>query len=287
MSNQEKIYLHYSQAELDRNFDQRGWVGNALDVIGRYPILSAATRNRLEHQVDLRYGPSPDEILDVFPAGAKNAPTQIFFHGGAWRNFTKNDFSFVAETFVGHGVNAVIPNFAKLPSTRLPDVVTQVQRAIAWMVAHVSQWNGDPDKIYLSGHSSGAHLAAAALTWRWASLNPPARTIRNAFFISGPFDLEPVLLSARSSYVKLNATEQDELNPQRHAGSIICPVFIAYAEHDTDEFQRQSRAFAAALAQAGRLKGVERFPGLNHFELMEALGDPQSPLAKTVIAAMD
>jgi arylformamidase len=287
MSNQEKVYLHYTRAELDRNFDQRGWVANALEVIGRYPVLSAATRNRLKHQADLSYGRSPDEVLDVFPAGKTNAPTQIFVHGGAWRNFTKNDFSFVAETFVGHGVNAIIPNFAKLPSTRLPDVAVQIQRAIVWAVAHVSQWNGDPDKIYLSGHSSGAHLAATALTWRWASLNLPARTIRNAFLISGPFDLEPVLLSARSSYVKLNATEQEELNPQRHADSINCPVFIAYAEHDTDEFQRQSCAFAAALAEAGRLKGVERFPGLNHFELMEALSDPQSPLAKTIIATMD
>jgi arylformamidase len=287
MDNEKKVYLHYTQAELDRNFDQRGWVANALEVIGRYPVLSAATRNRLKHQANLSYGPSADEVLDVFPAGKPSAPTQIFIHGGAWRNFTKNDYSFAAETFVAHGVNAIIPNFAKLPSVRLPDVAAQIQRAIAWAVAHVRQWDGDPDRIYLSGQSSGAHLVATALTWRWASLNLPASTIKSAFLISGAFDLEPVLLSARSSYVKLNATEQEELSPRRHANSINCPIFIAYAEYDTDEFQRQSREFAAALAKAGRLKGVECFRGLNHFELVEALGDPQSPLAKAIIATID
>jgi arylformamidase len=129
MGQEEKVYLHYTQAELDQNFDQRGWVSSALEVIGRYPVISATTRKRLGHEANLRYGLSPDEVLDVFPAGKPHAPTEIFIHGGAWLNGTKDDYSFVAETFVGHGVNVVIPNFTKLPSVRLPDVVTQIQHA--------------------------------------------------------------------------------------------------------------------------------------------------------------
>jgi arylformamidase len=286
MGVEEKVYLHYTQADLDRNFDQRGWVSNALEVIGRYPVLSAATRSRLKHDANLSYGPSPDEVLDVFPTGKRHAPTQIFVHGGAWRNFTKDDYSFAAETFVSHGVNAVILNFAKLPSVRLPDMVAQIQRAIAWVYRHAAQWSGDPDRIYLSGQSSGAHLAAAALTWRWPSPGLPESAIRGAHLISGCYDLEPVLLSARSSYIKLSKTEEHELSPQRHAGRMHCPVFIGYAECDTDEFQRQSREFAAALAKAGRLNGTQRFPDLTHFEIVEAFRDPESALANAVIGRM-
>ena len=58
---EKKVYLHYTQAELDRNFDQRGWVPNALEVIGRYPVLAKATRARLRHEANVAYGPSADE----------------------------------------------------------------------------------------------------------------------------------------------------------------------------------------------------------------------------------
>lgn len=234
----------------------------------------------------MSYGPSPDEVLDLFPTGERHAPTQIFVHGGAWRNFTKDDYSFVAESFVDHGINAVILNFAKAPVMRLPDIVAQIQRAIAWVSGNVAQWSGDPNKIYLSAQSSGAHLAATALTWRWPPSGLSESTIRGAFLISGCYDLQPVLLSARSSYIKLSEAEARELSPLRHAERMHCPVFIGYAEDDTDEFRRQSRDFAAALAAAGRLNGLQRFPDLNHFEIVEAFNDPQSPLAEAVIKRM-
>lgn len=277
-----KIYLHYTQAELDRNFDQRNWVPSAMEVIGRYPGLAAATRERLRHKADISYGPTADERLDIFPAGTKGAQTQIFVHGGAWRNFTKDDYSFAAEAFVGHGINTVMVNFAKLPQVRLPDMVAQVHRAIAWVHRNIEQWDGDRERIYLSGHSSGAHLAAMALIQGWTAEGLPERTIKGAHFVSGPYDLEPVLLSARSSYVKLTKAEEGELSPLRHASRIKCPVFIGYAENDTDEFQRQSRVFAAALNEVGRLNGSHRFSGLNHFEIMEAFGDADSLLAKAI-----
>jgi arylformamidase len=74
--------------------------------------------------------------------------------------------------------------------------------------------------------------------------------------VSGPYDLEPVLLSARSSYVKLTKTEEHEFSPQRHVALIKCPVFIGYAEHDTEEFQRQSREFSVALNNTGRFRAA-------------------------------
>jgi len=156
------VFLHYTQAELDRNFDQRGWVKNALEIIGRYPELSKATRARFEHRT-LAFGPGEDDTLDLFPAQATKAPVQIFVHGGAWRNFTKDDYSFPADAYVPAGVHTVVLNFTNVPKVRLPQMADQVRRGIEWVYRNAAGFGGDPERIYLSAHSSGAHLSALAL----------------------------------------------------------------------------------------------------------------------------
>jgi arylformamidase len=276
-----KVFLHYTQEELNRNFDQRGWVPNALEVIGRYPVRSKATRARLEHRANIPYGPTADEVLDIFSAQGSARPVQIFVHGGAWRNFTKDDYSFAADAYVPAGIHTVIVNFANLPNVRLPQMVEQVQRAIEWVARNAASFGGDPEQIFLSAQSSGAHLSAAALE------RMPGNSIKAATLVSGPYYLEPVMLSQRSAYVKLSPDEVRELSPGLHAERIRCPMIIAYAEHDTDEFQRQSREYAAALAKAGRLSKLIRVPYVNHFELMECFGVPDHALVRAIFDQMN
>jgi arylformamidase len=275
------VYLHYTQEELNRNFDQREWVPNALEVIARYPEKSAATRARFEHRPDVPYGPGSDEVVDIFPAGGSGRPVQVFVHGGAWKNFTKDDYSFPADAFVPAGVHTVIVNFDNLPKVRLPDMVDKVRRAIEWVHRNAAGFGGDPRQLFVSAQSSGAHLAAAALG------RIPGDLVKGATLVSGPYYLEPVVLSARSAYVQLAPAEVLELSPGLHAGRISCPVIIAYAEHDTDEFQRQSREYAAALDKAGRLGRLMRMAGVNHFELMESFGDPGHPLVHAIFDQMN
>jgi arylformamidase len=268
------VFLHYTQEELNRNFDQRSWVSNALEVIGRYPVLSAATRRRFQFQANVAYGPAPDETVDIFPA-RQGGPVQVFVHGGAWRNFTKDDYSFVADSYVPAGINTVVANFTNLPKVRLPDMVDQVRRSIEWAHANARSFGGDPDRIFVSAQSSGAHLSAMALT--------KVDCVKAATFVSGPYYLEPVMLSKRSDYVKLEPQEVRELSPGLRAERIRCPVIVAYAENDTDEFQRQSREFAAALDRAGRLQKLMHLPGVNHFELMERWTDAAHPLIGAIL----
>jgi arylformamidase len=282
----EAIYLHYTKAELDRNFDQRGWAPNALEVIARYTTRSRETRARLECRSDIPYGSTPDEVLDVFPAATAGAPVQIFVHGGAWINFSKDDFSFPAEVFVAEGMHTVVVNFANLPKVRLPEMVAQVRRSIAWTYENAASFGGSRERIYLSAHSSGAHLSALALQTDWAAYDLPQDIVKAATCVSGPYDLEPVMLSARSSYVKLTGEEPHEFSPIRHVHRLKCPILAAHAQFDTDEFRRQSCEFAAALGRAGKLSGTMCVPGLNHFELMETMGDRDSTLARAILDQM-
>ncbi len=273
------VFLHYTQEELNRNFDQRTWVANALEVIGRFPVLSKATRERLAHRAGVCYGAHPDEVLDIFPA-APGGPIQVFVHGGAWKNFTKDDYSFPADAWVPAGINTVILNFSKLPAERLPVVVEQVRRGLGWVRENAGSFGGDPSQLYVCAQSSGAHLAATALGKGASSF------VRAATLVSGPYFLEPVLLSHRSDYVKLEKDEVHDLSPGLHPERITCPVLMAYAQYDTDEFRRQTRAFADALRQAGRLTKLIDCRNVNHFELMECFKDPRHELLQAVFEQM-
>ncbi len=273
------VFLHYTQEELNRNFDQRAWVGNALEVIARYPVLSRATRERLPHRAGVRYGAHADEVLDIFPA-APGGPIQVFVHGGAWKNFTKDDYSFPADAYVPAGINTVILNFSKLPAERLPTVVDQVRRGIEWVKANAASFGGDPSRLYVSAQSSGAHLAATALEKGAAEL------VRAATLVSGPYFLEPVVLSHRADYVKLEGDEVRDLSPGLHPDRMRCAVLMAYAQNDTDEFRRQTREFAAGLRQAGRLTKLIDCPKVNHFELMECWKEPRHELVRAIFEQM-
>jgi arylformamidase len=180
----------------------------------------------------------------------------------------------------------VLVNFSKLPGARLPQVVRQVRRALEWVYRNAASFGGDPEAIYLSAHSSGAHLSSLALAGYGASRAVPPDFIKGATLVSGPYYLQPVVLSARSSWVQLSPEEVWELSPGVCAERLHCPVIVAYAQHDTDEFQRQSRDFGAALERAGRLQQIIRFPGLNHFELPEKFGDPTHGLVRAVLGQM-
>src|SRR5690242_4027167 len=128
----ELVFLHYTQDELDRNYNQRAWCPESAAYLARYPRESEAVRRSASYRT-LSYGASGDEKLDVFPASQPDAPAVIFIHGGAWRNFTKDDFSFVAPAFVTEGFSVIVLNFSKLPQLRLPDVVDQLRRAVTWI----------------------------------------------------------------------------------------------------------------------------------------------------------
>lgn len=277
----DKVFLHYTQAELDRNYDQRGWVKNAEEVLARCRVAADAARARRK-PVTLSYGPGEEERLDMYVGSRANAPLLVFVHGGAWRNFTKDDHAFVADGFIESGIQVAVLNFSKLPSVRLPQMVDQVRSAVRWLYRNAGQYQVDVRRIHICGHSSGAHLAAVTLMTDWAAQALPDDILKSGFLISGSYDLEPVVLSARSSYVKISASEREELSPLHHVDRLRCPVSVIWAEHDTDEFRRQSREFATAASRVGRLTMSQMMAGLNHFEIAEALADPEAELPRLI-----
>jgi arylformamidase len=266
-----RVYLHYDQESLDRAFDQQSWASDAGDVLARYRGAGKVIREGAKLLANQPYGARPEERLDVYLTDRPNAPIHIHFHGGAWRWLSKDDVAYPAPTLTAGGVHYVVPDFSPLPSVTLLEVVDQVARVVAWTYANAGKFNGDPNRIYVSGHSSGAHLCAVLLTTELSRYGLPSDVLKGALCISGIYDVEPVLLSARGTYVKLSAQQALELSPLRHVDSIKCPVSVVYAEHDSPEFVRQSQTFHAALVATAKTTEVFVAPGMNHFEVAEEL----------------
>jgi arylformamidase len=281
------VFHDYDQAELDRQYDQRAWAPNAIELINRYAADSAAVRKRIGEPETYDYGDTRAESLDLFRAHRAPAPIHVFIHGGAWRLLSARDSAFPAETFVRAGAHYVALDFALLPTVALDQVVDQVRSAIAWLYRYGEQFGGDRNRIFVSGHSSGAHLAAAVATTDWkARFGLPQDVVKGALCCSGIYDLEPIRLSARNDYVQLDEALVAALSPMRHLASLRCPMAVGVGEHESDEFKRQARAFAAAVERQGVPVELFEVAGLNHFEIVTTLALPTGLLARTALRQM-
>lgn len=282
----ETVFLNYTQDELDHLYDQRAWAPNAGAVLAGWRDAVAPARASVAGYAEHAYGERPVEVLDLYPAQATPAPIHIHIHGGAWRAQSKDDGAILAPAMTSAGMHFVVPDFDLLPHVRMPDMIDQLARMVGWVHANAARLGGDPDRILLSGHSSGAHLAAVLATLDWTGHGLPADTVKALVCVSGGYDLEPVLLSARRAYIHLSPEEADRLSPPRQAEHIGCPVWVLWGEKETPEFIRQGETFAAALANAGRLAGGGVVTGLNHFEICGAMAVPSNPVHQAVVEAL-
>jgi arylformamidase len=169
----------------------------------------------------------------------------------------------------------------------LMPMAEQVRRAVAWVYRNASRFGGDPDRLYVSSQSSGAHLAAVALVTDWkTAFGLPADVEKGGLCCSGMYDLAPVRLSKRSDYVAFTDEMEEALSPQRHLGRLGCPVIVAYGTLETPEFQRQARDFAAAARAAGKPVRLLVGEGYNHFEIVETLANPYGLLGRAMLEQM-
>jgi arylformamidase len=284
-----KVWLDMDQAELDAAYDQSAYAPNLQQILKRYASNSDAVRDRLGPPQRFAYGPTDIEGLDVYRTNRANAPINVFIHGGAWRAGMARDFGYGAELFVRAGAHYVVPDFINVMQAggSLMPMADQVRRALAWVYRNAHSFGGDPQRIYLSGHSSGAHLAGVVLTTDWRKdFDLPADIIKGGLCCSGMYDLKPVRLSARSAYVKFTDEMEQALSSQRHLDKLNAPLIVAHGTLETPEFQRQSRDFVAALKAAGKPVQLLIAQGYNHFEIPETMANPYGLLGHAVLGQM-
>jgi arylformamidase len=282
------VWLDMDQQALDDAYDQTVYAPNRDQVAKRRVANSDKARAVIGAPERVAYGETEIEKLDIYRTRQTNAPVNIFIHGGAWRANRAADYAFLAEPFVKAGAHYVILDFTNVDETGgdLFPMVEQVRRAVGWVYRNAASFGGDPNRLYLTSHSSGSHLAGCVVTHDWRRDALPADILKGAALGSGMYDLEPVRLSKRSKYVRFTDEMERALSAQRHIDKLHAPLILAYGTYETPEFQRQTRDFYAAVKAAG--KPVELFvgEGYNHFEMLETLANPYGLLGRAVLAQM-
>jgi arylformamidase len=283
------VWMDLDQVELDAAYDQRFYAPLAARTIKRYISSSDAARARIGPPQRESYGPSEVEKLDIYRTKRSRAPIFVFIHGGAWLRGAAKDYGYPAEMFVNAGAHYVALDFIAVGAAGgdLRPMAEQVRRAIAWVYKNAKSFDGDSDRLYIGGHSSGGHLCGVALITDWQKdFGLPADAVKGGLAMSGMFDLKPVRMSKRSSYVKFNDEMEHAISSQRHLDLLRAPVFVSYGTNETPEFQRQSRDFFAAVKAAG--KPVQLIVGADydHFEMGETLANPYAPNGRAALEMM-
>ena len=283
------VWMNMDQKELDDSYDQAVYAPNRDIVIKRCIRNSELARERLGAPKRFAYGPTSFEGLDVFTAKTPNAPIMIYVHGGSWRVGTASQYHYAAEAFLNAGANFVVPDFANVGDVggSLLIMADQIRRSVAWVYKNAKSFGGDPERIYVSGQSSGGHWIGVLMTTDWEKdYGVPATIIKGGASGSGMYDLKPARLSKRSEFVKFTDETEDKLSAQRHIDKLVAPIALVYGSLETPDFQRQSRDFFAAVKAAGKPVTLSVMEGYNHFEVMESIGNPLSLFGRAALEIM-
>ncbi|HWO41872.1 MAG TPA: alpha/beta hydrolase [Candidatus Eisenbacteria bacterium] len=283
------VWMDMDQKELDDAYDQSVWAPNQQHVSKRRAVWSQSVRARLKPE-RVSYGPTEFEKLDIYKTSRPNAPIRIFLHGGAWRGGSAENSAFPAEMFVNAGAHYVAVDFINVLEAggNLMPMADQVRRAVAWVYKNAARFGGDPNRIYISGHSSGGHLAGVVMVTDWEKdFGVPRDIVKAGLLMSGMYDLKAVRLSKRSSYVKFTDEIEHALSTQRHLDKLNAPIIVSYGTLESPEFHRQARDFVAAVKAAGKPVELIVAEGYNHFETQETFGNPYGLLGRAALEQMN
>ena len=284
-----KVYREFDQAALEREYSARGTV--SVDrfeaTIARCAELSERCRETLECRLDVAYGPSPDEVLDIFPAG-DGAPLFVFVHGGYWRMLSQRESCYMAETFTRQGGAVASINYGLAPAVKLDEIVRQCRAALAWLHANAREFGADPDRIHIGGSSAGGHLVGMLIAAGWhREFGLPEDVVKSACAVSGLHDLEPVRLAEPNTWLHLDEAAARRNSPIHHIPqTTACPLIVSYGGNETGEFKRQTDDFAAAWQARGATATHVEMDHTDHFDIVLDFCDADGKLTQAVFAHM-
>jgi len=217
----------------------------ALNAVADPPSRVATT-----HVFDARRSLS----LDVYtPDACNNAPVVVFFYGGSWQNGERAWYRFVGEQLATRGMLVVIPDYRKSPETPFPGFIEDAARAVAFSRKHAAAWCGDPDRLFVAGHSAGAHVAgflAIDADWLKAVDVDASKHLAGFIGLSGPYDFLPIADGSLRKVFVDPARDQDT-QPIRFVNGDEPPALLVHGTKDRLVWPRNSENLHRALQSRG------------------------------------
>ncbi len=274
------VYKQYDQESLDAQYNNRLHVPHYADYLNRWESLSRDTEKNLPVIKDLPYGDLERERLDIYPSSQPGSKTLIFIHGGYWQMLDKSMFQFIAKGFHSYGMTTVLINYPLAQEASINEIVFACRKAIQWLYNNASAYSGNPDQIYVVGHSAGGHLAAMLMVTDWKGFDAglPANVLKGACMLSGLFNLVPIYHSYLNKVLKMDRDIAEANSPVKLEPKNLCPLIIAVGEEETAEFNDQSKEFYESWKEKGVDVQLLQLAGENHYSIVKRVADLQSVL---------
>jgi arylformamidase len=276
-------WRNWTLAERERQYSPSSCVAAIEPFIEAYIARSRDAERQFRCRKNLPWGERPDEIFDYFPAASAHAPLLVYFHGGYWQEHSKDESLFAAPDCVANGIAFAAIDYTLAPRATLGTIVEQCRRAIASLHRQAATLGFDARRIYVAGNSAGAHLAVMLLVAGWqAAYGLADDAVAGAVLLSGIYDLEPLMGTYIDAALHLTDADVAELSPLRLKMGRPVRTIVAWGDNETDEFKRQSRTFAPALAGSGFPVSGFELAGTNHFDIAFAMVNGESVLGEAV-----
>ena len=278
------IYKKYNQQELDLQYNNRFHVPDFEKYLQKGESLSRQTEKNHTIIKDIAYGDLPRECLDIFPSPNPGSKTLVFIHGGYWQRLDKSSFHYIAGAFADYGITTVLINYPLAPAAAMDQIVMSCRNAVSWVYKNIAQWNGDPDQIYIAGHSAGAHLATMIITDEEKQNKQDC--IKGICAISGLYNLIPIQLSNINDAIQMDKETAIRNSPVFMNPTESCPLLLTVGGEETNEFNDQGSELINLWKSKMQSIELKIIPGLNHFSIIDSVNERDSLVHKLICKLM-
>jgi len=220
------------------------------------------------------YGPNKRNALDVYVPKQRSGPMPVvvFFYGGSWKRGDRANYLFAADALANRGYLAILPDYRVYPKVRFPAFVEDGAKAVRWALEHAAEFGGDPDRLYLMGHSAGAHIATMlTLDERYlATEGVSAKRIRGTIALAGPYAFYP---SRTRSIAPIfdHLSDENAARPITFVDGDEAPLLLIHGEDDKIVRATNTVALSKAVRDAGGRVRQIIYPDVGHVGVVSAL----------------
>ncbi len=265
-------YRGMDRQKLDVAYNNRAVVTDWQEFLDRWAQEGVTTYRKATIR-DLQYGEKPRQRMDLFLHDNADAPTCLFLHGGYWQWNDKEGQAIVADGILAAGLGAAIGEYTLAPDATMSEICAEAVAQVNFLSEELARRGRNPESVYLSGISTGAHLMACAL-------GQPC--VKGALLISGIYDLEPIRISSLNGPIGMDWAEARRHSPLHNMPERLPPIILTHGALERPEICRQSGDYAAALQACGHDVTLLPVPETNHFSVMETLATPGGHLANAL-----